>query len=88
MLSSPYRQDRDRARGRFNSGEFVEVHVSTSLQTCEQRDPKDLYKKVCDGGYRAVVVMESRVPKFDCAVPVATLSGTNRLMRCIQVWSV
>ncbi|CBJ32721.1 Adenylylsulfate kinase and related kinase [Ectocarpus siliculosus] len=46
---SPYRQDRERARGRFNSGEFVEVHVSTSLQTCEQRDPKDLYKKARAG---------------------------------------
>lgn len=45
-MDSPYRQDRDRARGRFNSGEFVEVHVSTSLKTCEERDPKDLYKKV------------------------------------------
>lgn len=43
---SPYREDRDKARGRFDKGEFVEVHVSTSLQTCEERDPKDLYKKV------------------------------------------
>eukprot|EP00903_Cladosiphon_okamuranus_P005927 g5857.t1 len=46
---SPYRQDRRRARGRFNSGEFVEVHVSTSLKTCEERDPKDLYKKARAG---------------------------------------
>lgn len=45
-MDSPYRQDRDTARGRFNSGEFVEVHVSTSLKTCEERDPKNLYKKV------------------------------------------
>ncbi|CAM9727254.1 unnamed protein product, partial [Hapterophycus canaliculatus] len=46
---SPYREDRDRARGRFKIGEFVEVHVSTSLQTCEERDPKDLYKKARAG---------------------------------------
>eukprot|EP00752_Nemacystus_decipiens_P018710 g16774.t1 len=46
---SPYRHDRDRARGRFNIGEFVEVHVSTSLKTCEERDPKDLYKKARAG---------------------------------------
>lgn len=31
---------------RFRDGEFVEVYVSTSLKTCEKRDPKDLYKKV------------------------------------------
>ncbi|CAN0250099.1 unnamed protein product [Scytosiphon promiscuus] len=46
---SPYREDRDRARGRFESGEFVEVHVHTSLHTCEQRDPKGLYKKARAG---------------------------------------
>ncbi len=44
--NSPYRQDRDKARARFNSGEFLEVHVSTSLKTCEERDPKGLYEKV------------------------------------------
>ncbi|CAN0542538.1 unnamed protein product, partial [Scytosiphon promiscuus] len=30
----------------FNVEEFVEVHVSTPLQTCEERDTKGLYKKV------------------------------------------
>lgn len=36
----------DVVMGRFGAGEFVEVHVSTSLETCEKRDPKGLYKKV------------------------------------------
>jgi adenylylsulfate kinase len=47
---SPYRADRDAARALFGAGDFVEVHVSTSLETCEQRDPKGLYQKARAGG--------------------------------------
>jgi adenylylsulfate kinase len=46
---SPYRADRDAARAIFAPGDFVEVHVSTSLETCESRDPKGLYKKARAG---------------------------------------
>jgi adenylylsulfate kinase len=46
---SPYRADRDAARALFGAGDFVEVHVSTSLATCEQRDPKGLYQKARAG---------------------------------------
>jgi adenylylsulfate kinase len=46
---SPYRSDRDAARALFASGDFVEVHVDASLDTCEARDPKGLYKKARAG---------------------------------------
>jgi adenylylsulfate kinase len=46
---SPYRADRDAARAIFGEGDFVEVFVSTSLETCESRDPKGLYKKARAG---------------------------------------
>jgi adenylylsulfate kinase len=46
---SPYRADRDAARAIFGPGDFVEVHVSTALDTCEQRDPKGLYQKARAG---------------------------------------
>jgi adenylylsulfate kinase len=46
---SPYRADRDAARALFAAGDFVEVHVSTALETCEARDPKGLYKKARAG---------------------------------------
>ncbi|CAG9465340.1 unnamed protein product [Pedinophyceae sp. YPF-701] len=41
---SPYRADRDAVRARVQAGDFVEVYMQTSLQVCEQRDPKGLYK--------------------------------------------
>jgi adenylylsulfate kinase len=46
---SPYRADRDAGRAIFAAGDFVEVFVSTSLETCEARDPKGLYKKAHAG---------------------------------------
>jgi len=46
---SPYRKDRDRNRGLLKEGEFVEIFVKASLEVCEERDPKGLYKKARAG---------------------------------------
>ena len=45
---SPYRADRDKVR-EILPGEFIEVYVDASLETCEKRDPKGLYKKARAG---------------------------------------
>ncbi|MFJ7664292.1 adenylyl-sulfate kinase [Lysinibacillus sp. NPDC097162] len=42
---SPYREDRQVVRKLVEEGEFLEVYVRCSVETCEQRDPKGLYKK-------------------------------------------
>ena len=46
---SPYRADRDQARALLEPGRFIEVLVDASLETCESRDPKGLYKKARAG---------------------------------------
>ncbi len=46
---SPYREDRDSARELFDRGSFVEIYIKASLETCEKRDPKGLYKKAMAG---------------------------------------
>ena len=48
---SPYRKDRDTVRALHVEGKlpFIEVHVSTPIGTCEQLDPKGLYKKARAG---------------------------------------
>jgi adenylylsulfate kinase len=33
----------------MGQGEFIEIHVDASVETCEQRDPKGLYKKARAG---------------------------------------
>ena len=46
---SPYRADRDAVRALVPEGQFVEILVNASLETCEARDPKGLYKKARAG---------------------------------------
>src|SRR5690242_13082442 len=46
---SPYRADRDKVREILGAGEFIEIYVDASIETCEQRDPKGLYKKARAG---------------------------------------
>ncbi|MFG6179050.1 sulfate adenylyltransferase subunit CysN [Halomonas sp. THAF12] len=46
---SPFRADRDAARELFDDGSFIEVHVNTPLDICEERDPKGLYQKAREG---------------------------------------
>lgn len=46
---SPYREDRNSARRIIGDGRFVETHLCTPLEACEQRDPKGLYRKARQG---------------------------------------
>lgn len=46
---SPYRSDRDAVREIMGDGDFVEVWVDASVETCEGRDVKGLYKKARAG---------------------------------------
>ncbi len=46
---SPFRAERKLARDIVEADEFIEVHLSTSLEVCEERDPKGLYKKARAG---------------------------------------
>jgi len=46
---SPYYKDRKAARDLSKSGDFIEVFVDCPIEICEQRDPKDSYKKARAG---------------------------------------
>ncbi|WP_261302655.1 adenylyl-sulfate kinase [Paenibacillus andongensis] len=41
---SPYLEDRNMVRSMFPQDEFVEVYVKCSVEECERRDPKGLYR--------------------------------------------
>lgn len=45
---SPYRTDRQRAREAASS-HFHEIYIKASLEVCEERDPKGLYKRARSG---------------------------------------
>jgi adenylyl-sulfate kinase len=46
---SPFRADRTMARDIIGAESFREVHVSTPLKVCEQRDPKSFYQRARSG---------------------------------------
>ncbi|MCG7896833.1 MAG: adenylyl-sulfate kinase [Candidatus Thiodiazotropha weberae] len=46
---SPIREDRNKARELFAEGDFIEVYIRASIETCESRDVKGLYKKAREG---------------------------------------
>lgn len=46
---SPFRADRDSVRASAAEGDFLEIFVDASIETCESRDPKGLYKKARAG---------------------------------------
>lgn len=51
-LISPTREDRDKARARFEQNEFFEVFIDCPVEVCKERDPKGLYKKALAGEIR------------------------------------
>jgi adenylylsulfate kinase len=46
---SPYRKLRNFCRELAGDGRFLEIYAKAPLDTCEERDPKGLYKKARDG---------------------------------------
>ncbi|PZD76598.1 adenylyl-sulfate kinase [Mesonia sp. K7] len=46
---SPYRKDRENIKNIVGEANFIEIYVNTSLEECEKRDVKGLYKKARAG---------------------------------------
>jgi adenylylsulfate kinase len=46
---SPYRSDRERVRGMVEHDDFIEIYCDSSVEICESRDVKGLYKKARAG---------------------------------------
>jgi len=74
---SPYRKDRDTVRALHVEGKlpFIEVHVSTPIGTCEQRDPKGLYKKARAGQLKNFTGIDD--PYEEPLQPELTLDATS-----------
>jgi adenylylsulfate kinase len=46
---SPFREDRDIARGLLSQDDFIEIYCDANLEICESRDVKGLYKRARSG---------------------------------------
>ncbi len=74
---SPYRKDRDTVRALHLAGQlpFIEVFVNTPMATCEQRDPKGLYKKARAGELKNFTGIDD--PYEEPLHPEITLDASN-----------
>ena len=72
---SPFRAEREMARGLVAPDEFIEIFVDTPLEICEQRDPKGLYRKARRGELRNFTGLDS--PYERPSNPDLTLDALN-----------
>lgn len=56
---SPFEKDRQMVRNLVQKDEFIEIFVDASLDVCEHRDPKGLYKKAREGKLKEFTGIDS-----------------------------
>jgi adenylylsulfate kinase len=74
---SPYRADRQLARDCAPAGRFIEAHIATSLEACEARDPKGLYKKARAGEIKGFTGIDDPYEAPEAAELVVDTSGKS-----------
>jgi len=80
---SPFRSDRDMVRSIVTSGEFVEIFIDASLEVCETRDPKGLYKKARAGEIKQFTGIDSPYEAPEHA-ELTVKTGEKSLEECAQ----
>lgn len=81
---SPYQEDRDMVRESMEDGEFIEIYVKCSLDACETRDPKGLYKKARAGEIKQFTGIDA--PYEEPSNPEITIETDKQSQEeCVQV---
>lgn len=80
---SPYRADRERVRAMVGLNDFLEVYCNASLEICEKRDLKGLYKKARAGEIAEFTGISStyEIPK---APDIILNTEVTTLNACVQ----
>jgi len=74
---SPFKRERDMARALIGEDHFIEVYVSTPIETCEQRDIKGLYKQARAGKIPNMTGINSPYEAPDSAEYEADTTATS-----------
>ena len=80
---SPYRADRERVRAMVGPGDFIEIYCDTSIEICESRDVKGLYKKARAGEIAEFTGISSPYERPE-SPELALNTGTEPLDVCVQ----
>jgi bifunctional enzyme CysN/CysC len=78
-LVSPLKSDREIARALNDAAglPFLEVYVSTSVEECERRDPKGLYKRARTGELKGLTGIDAPYEAPEDADLVVDTTGAN-----------
>jgi len=80
---SPFKVDRKMVRDLFSHGEFVEVYCNASLEVCEARDVKGLYKKARAGEIKNYTGIDS--PYEDPINPeISVATDSDEIDLCVE----
>ena len=84
---SPYRKDRDNVRALHVEGKlpFIEIHCATPIETCEQRDPKGLYKKARAGQLKGFTGIDDPYEAPDKPEVTIDATGTSPQDAAVQL---
>ena len=80
---SPFRADREMVRSLFPHGEFIEVYCNASLEVCEGRDVKGLYKKARAGEIKNYTGIDS---PYEAPInpDISVSTGSDELEVCAE----
>jgi adenylylsulfate kinase len=80
---SPFRADRDRVRALMQEGDFIEIYCRCSVEVCETRDVKGLYKLAREGKVREFTGISS--PYEEPLSPELVIeTGSMTLEQCVE----
>jgi adenylylsulfate kinase-like enzyme len=88
-LISPLLEDRRMAREIIGAGRFVEVHVAASLEVCEQRYPKGLYRRARAGAiadFTGISAPYEAPTAAELVVDTALMGIDEAVARVHQAW--
>jgi adenylylsulfate kinase len=80
---SPFRADREMVRSLFPHGGFIEVYCNASLEVCEGRDVKGLYKKARAGEIKNYTGIDS---PYEAPInpDISVSTGSDELELCAE----
>ena len=80
---SPFRADRERARGLFPHGDFIEIYCAAPLAVCESRDVKGLYARARAGEVKDFTGISS---PYEAPVKPELVvdTGGHSLQECVE----
>ena len=80
---APYEKDRQQIKKTVGGQNYVEVFVNTSLEVCEARDVKGLYKKARSGTIKNMTGISA--PFESPKNPIAIVTEENTIEESVQV---